>query len=135
MADKIAAAITRAAGATLEVLVRSEHVPHIKIAGGGEYCFAYEITIANIGAVAVRLLSRHWRITDGDGNEREVRGDGVVGEQPHLEPNQSFLYVSYVDMPTPAGAMHGTYTFCLDDGEEFEVEIPCFSLAVPRAVN
>lgn len=92
------------------------------------YFFAYHVTISNQGDSTVQLLSRHWIITDSNGKREEVRGPGVVGEQPVLEPGQSFEYTSFCPLSTPMGAMQGTYQMATKDGENFEVQIPTFSL-------
>jgi ApaG protein len=95
------------------------------------WVFGYRVTIANEGARPVQLLSRHWRITDARGRLLEVRGAGVVGEQPRLEPGQSFTYTSGTPLETPTGIMQGTYQMVDDEGRSFEVRIPTFSLDAP----
>lgn len=100
-----------------------------------QYVFAYTITIRNTGAVTGQLLSRHWIITDADGQVHEVRGDGVVGEQPVLEPGQAFEYTSGCPLPTPVGTMKGSYQCVAADGTPFEVPIPEFVLSMPRALH
>lgn len=95
------------------------------------WVFGYRVTIENQGAETVRLLSRYWRITDGLGRVVEVRGEGVVGEQPRLEPGESFRYTSGTPLPTPSGIMVGSYQMTTGDGERFEVAIPAFSLDAP----
>jgi ApaG protein len=103
-----------------------------------EYFWAYRITIANHSTKPVKLLSRHWRITDATGRVQEVRGDGVVGDQPELEPGDSYQYTSGCPLTTPSGFMVGAYTMTQPDGETFEIDIPAFSLDVPgdaRSVN
>ncbi len=99
------------------------------------YVFAYTITIRNDGSIPARLLARHWRITDGNGNVREVRGDGVVGEQPHLSPGQGFRYSSGAILDTPVGSMQGSYRMLADNGDRFDAPIPPFTLAVPGQIN
>ncbi len=99
------------------------------------YVFAYTITIRNEGQVAARLLTRHWIITDADGRVQEVRGEGVVGEQPHLEPGQGFRYSSGAVLETPVGVMHGSYEMLADDGERFEAPIAPFRLAKPGVLQ
>ena len=99
------------------------------------YVFAYTITIRNTGTVAARLISRHWFIVDANGNEREVRGDGVVGEQPHLRPGENFRYTSGALLETPVGSMRGSYQMLADDGVRFDVPIPVFTLAIPRTLH
>lgn len=101
----------------------------------GRYVFAYTITIRNVGAVAARLLTRHWFITDANGHVQEVRGEGVVGEQPHLQPGEGFRYTSAAMIETPVGSMHGSYQMLADDGVQFDAEIPAFSLSVPHTLH
>lgn len=102
------------------------------------WVFGYRVTIANEGSETVQLLRRYWRIIDGRGIVREVRGDGVVGEQPRLGPGEQFQYVSGAPLPTPTGIMVGSYGMVDDHGRNFEVGIPAFSLDAPggpKAVN
>jgi ApaG protein len=99
------------------------------------YVFAYTITIRNEGGQAAKLLTRHWIITDADGKVQEVRGDGVVGEQPHLQPGQGFRYSSGAVLETPVGTMHGSYQMVADDGERFDAPIAPFRLAIPGLLN
>jgi ApaG protein len=101
----------------------------------GRYVFSYTITIVNNGSVPAKLLSRHWVITDSDGKVQEVRGDGVVGEQPHLVPGQSFRYTSAAMIETPLGTMQGEYQMVSDDGHQFDAEIAPFVLAIPRVLH
>ena len=99
------------------------------------YVFAYTITITNDGRVPARLISRHWIITDANGKVQEVNGDGVVGEQPHLEPGEEFQYSSGAILETPVGAMQGLYRMEADDGLNFDAPIAPFTLAVPGMLN
>lgn len=99
------------------------------------FVFAYTITIRNEGSVPARLLSRHWIITDSNGKVEEVRGDGVVGEQPYLRPGEGFQYTSGAIIATPVGSMQGSYRMIADDGREFEAAIPLFVLAGPRILH
>jgi ApaG protein len=99
------------------------------------YVFAYTITIRNEGSQPAKLLTRHWIITDSDGKVQEVRGDGVVGEQPHLQPGQGFRYSSGAVLETPVGTMHGSYQMVADDGERFDAPIAPFRLAIPGLLN
>lgn len=101
----------------------------------GRYVFAYTMTIRNVGAVPARLLSRHWIITDAHGRVQEVKGEGVVGEQPHLQPGDSFRYTSAALIETPVGTMHGSYQMQADDGVAFEAEIPAFTLSMPKVLH
>jgi ApaG protein len=97
----------------------------------GRYVFAYTITIRNEGQVPARLLARHWVITDANGKVEEVRGDGVVGEQPYLKPGQGFRYSSGAVIETPVGSMQGSYQMLGDDGAQFDAPIEPFRLAMP----
>jgi ApaG protein len=99
------------------------------------FVFAYTITIRNEGEVPAKLMTRHWVITDADGHVREVRGDGVVGEQPYLLPGQGFRYSSGAVLETPVGAMHGSYQMVGDDGARFDAPIPAFRLAIPGMLH
>ena len=99
------------------------------------YAFAYTITIRNSGFIAARLLDRHWIITDANGRVQEVRGEGVVGEQPYLQPGESFRYTSGTILETPLGSMHGSYGLIADDGTRFAASIAPFSLAMPMHLH
>ena len=99
------------------------------------YLFAYTVTIRNTGEVAGQLLSRHWVITDGDGQVHEVRGEGVVGEQPVLQPGESFEYTSGCPLTTPVGSMKGSYQCVASDGTRFDAPIPEFVLSMPRSLH
>ena len=99
------------------------------------YVFAYDITIRNNGTDSAQLLSRHWIITDGDGKTQEVRGSGVVGEQPIIDADDEFSYSSGTLMATAVGSMQGSFTMRAKDGEEFEAPIAPFGLAVPGALH
>jgi ApaG protein len=99
------------------------------------YVFAYTITIRNRGKTPARLLGRHWVITDANGKVQEVRGEGVVGEQPHLMPGQGFRYTSGAVLETPVGSMHGAYQMLSDSGERFEAPVAPFSLALPGTIH
>lgn len=95
------------------------------------YVFSYTITIRNEGTVPARLLTRHWIITDANGKTQDVRGEGVVGEQPYLKPGQGFRYSSGTVIETPVGSMQGSYQMLADDGHKFDAPIPAFRLAIP----
>ena len=99
------------------------------------YVFAYTITISNNGEVPARLISRHWIITDANGKVQEVSGDGVVGEQPHLNPGERFRYSSGAVLETPVGAMQGLYRMEADNGVNFDAPIAPFTLAVPGVLH
>ena len=100
-----------------------------------EYVFSYTITITNTGDVAAQLLGRHWIITDADHKVQEVKGLGVVGQQPLLQPGESFEYTSGASIPTNVGTMHGTYQMLAADGKAFDAPIPLFTLSVPRTLH
>jgi len=99
------------------------------------YVFAYTVTIRNLGRSAVQLLSRYWLITNGNGRETEVQGEGVVGEQPHIEPGGEFQYTSGAVIETPLGTMQGHYDMIDAQGNAFRVAIPVFRLAVPIVIH
>ena len=99
------------------------------------YVFAYTVTIRNTGEHTAQLVSRHWIITDGNNEIEEVRGDGVVGEQPVLQPGQAFEYTSGCPLPTPVGSKRGSYQCVADDGTAFEAPIPEFVLSTPRKLH
>ncbi|MBZ0104077.1 MAG: Co2+/Mg2+ efflux protein ApaG [Sulfuricella denitrificans] len=99
------------------------------------YVFAYTITIANTGTVPAQLISRHWIITDAASQVQEVRGLGVVGEQPLLRPGESFEYTSGTSLATPVGTMHGSYQMVAEDGTRFEALVAEFILSVPRVLH
>jgi len=100
-----------------------------------KYVFTYTITITNTGDVAAQLLGRHWIITDADHEVQEVKGLGVVGQQPLLQPGESFEYTSGASIPTNVGTMHGTYQMLAADGKAFDAPIPLFTLSVPRTLH
>ncbi len=99
------------------------------------YVFAYTISIANTGTVSAQLISRHWIITDAENVTQEVKGLGVVGEQPLLRPGESFEYTSGTALATPVGTMHGSYQMVAEDGNKFDAEIPAFTLSMPRVLH
>jgi ApaG protein len=103
--------------------------------GEQRYVFAYTITIRNEGEIPAKLLTRHWIITDANGRVQEVRGDGVVGEQPYLKPGQGFRYSSGAVLETPVGTMQGSYQMIADDGAQFDAPIPAFRLAKPGMLH
>lgn len=101
----------------------------------GRYVFAYTIIIRNEGTLPAQLLTRHWIITDANGKVEEVRGEGVVGEQPYLRPGEAFQYSSGAIIETPIGTMQGSYQMLADDGRIFEAPIPTFTLSIPRTLH
>ncbi len=119
----------------IEVEVRTAYLPEQSDPVAEQYVFAYTITLNNTGSVASQLVSRHWIITNSDGETKEVRGLGVVGEQPLLKPGESFEYTSGTVISSIAGSMKGAYQMVAEDGFHFSVEIPEFILSVPRVLH
>ncbi len=119
----------------IEVIVATRFLDDQSIPEDDRYVFAYTIRIRNVGDVTAQLLSRHWVITDANGKVQEVRGDGVVGEQPRLRPGDQFEYTSGAVLETPLGTMQGSYRMQADDGTEFDAPIASFTLSVPRTLH
>ena len=119
----------------IHVAVQSRFLPEQSLPEDGRFVFAYTIRIRNTGSVPARLLSRHWVITDDNGKVVEVRGEGVVGEQPWLRPGEDFEYTSGAVLETGSGTMHGSYQMLADDGIRFEADIAPFALTVPRTLH
>jgi len=119
----------------ISIEVATDYVHEQSEPDDGRYVFSYTITIANRGDVPARLLSRHWVITDANGKVQEVRGDGVVGEQPHLNPGEIFRYSSGAVLETPVGSMQGSYRMEADNGKSFDARIPPFTLAMPGVLH
>ncbi|MGE9551000.1 Co2+/Mg2+ efflux protein ApaG [Erwinia amylovora] len=117
------------------VQVQSAWIPSQSVPEEERYVFAYTITIRNLGRTAVQLLGRYWLITNGNGRETEVQGEGVVGEQPHIQPGSEFQYTSGAVIETPMGTMQGHYEMIDSAGEAFQVEIPVFRLAVASHIH
>jgi ApaG protein len=126
---------SRATTRGITVTVEPHYVPEKSQPHLGRWLFIYDIRIENHGSETVQLLTRHWIITDAAGRVEEVRGAGVVGQQPILEPGESHEYSSFCPLPTPFGMMHGSYQMMTADGESFDVEIASFTLSQPMAVN
>lgn len=120
---------------TIEIAVDTRYLDEDSAPQDDRYVFAYSIRICNIGQTPARLLTRHWLITDAHGKIQEVRGEGVVGEQPWLRPGDCFEYTSGAILETSVGTMRGSYGMIGDDGTRFEAEIPAFTLAVPRTLH
>jgi ApaG protein len=116
----------------ISVTVTPRYMPEESSPEQSHYFFAYSVEIINTGLERVQLRARHWQITDEHGQVQEVRGAGVVGEQPVLGPGESFSYTSGCPLPTPSGTMQGTYLMETATGETFDAEIPAFSLDIPR---
>jgi ApaG protein len=119
----------------IEVIVATRYLDDQSIPDDDRYVFAYTIRIHNIGQVPARLVSRHWLITDANGKVQEVRGDGVVGEQPWLRPGEHFEYTSGAVLETPLGTMRGSYRMLADDGTSFDAMIDPFTLSIPRTLH
>jgi ApaG protein len=117
------------------ITVRTQYLPEQSNPDRTQHVFTYTITIRNTGTVAAQLISRHWVITDANGKVEEVRGLGVVGHQPLLQPGEQFEYTSGTQLATPQGSMTGEYFFVAEDGHRFEVTIPEFVLSLPRALH
>jgi ApaG protein len=119
----------------IQVSAQSFYIPSQSTPELNRYVFVYTITIQNQGSIPAKLLTRHWIITDSNGKVEEVRGEGVVGEQPYLRPGESFQYTSGAIIETPVGRMRGSYQMLADDGVNFAAEIPTFTLAIPRTLH
>ena len=119
----------------ISVAARTAFIPDQSSVESGRYVFAYTITITNTGTVPAQLVSRHWVITDSNNQVQEVRGDGVIGEQPLLRPNESFQYTSGTAIATPVGTMRGSYQMVAQDGVQFDAPIPEFTLSMPRVLH
>lgn len=119
----------------IHVSVRAEFIPEQSNLETERFVFAYHVTIENRGDTAAQLISRHWIITDGNQRIQEVRGDGVIGEQPTISPGESYAYSSGTVIQTPVGSMHGSYQMRDTNGTLFSAEIPTFTLARPGALH
>ena len=119
----------------IEVSVETVYVAEHSEPEEDRFVFAYTITLVNRGSVSAQLLSRHWVITDADSQIEEVRGEGVVGEQPVLKPGEGFRYTSGAVIETPVGTMHGSYQMIAEDGQQFDATIPQFVLSAPRTLH
>jgi ApaG protein len=119
----------------IRVQVTSDYLPERSSPNDQQYFFTYRVRLSNVGLERAQLMSRLWVITDSDGNVQEVRGPGVVGEQPVLGPGDVFEYSSFCPLPTSVGSMHGTYQMVAENGEAFDAVIAPFTLAVPNALN
>lgn len=117
------------------VNAKSVYLPDESDEAQARFVFAYTITITNTGTTAAQLVSRHWVITDSDSRIQEVRGLGVVGQQPLLQPQESFEYSSGTAIATPVGTMHGSYQMLAEDGVQFDAPIPEFTLSAPRVLH
>jgi ApaG protein len=119
----------------ISVAVQTQFLQEQSTPDSNRYAFSYTIRIENTGSVPARLISRHWIITDSNGKVQEVRGEGVVGEQPWLRPGDNFQYTSGAVLETDIGTMRGSYHMLADDGRRFDAAIPQFTLSIPRTVH
>lgn len=119
----------------IDVQVKTRFLPDHSEPQEQRFVFAYDITIVNNGSISAQLLSRHWLITNSNGQTQEVRGDGVVGEQPHIQPNKTFNYSSGTILATEVGSMQGSFTMQAEDGYQFDAPIAPFSLAIPGIIH
>ena len=119
----------------IEVRTQTLYIAEQSDPDANRYVFAYTVTMTNKGSVSAQLLGRHWIITDAVNKVQEVRGKGVVGEQPHLRPGESFQYTSGSAIATPVGTMRGSYQMLADDGTQFDAPIPEFTLSMPRVLH
>lgn len=119
----------------VSVQVQSAYIPSQSVPDDERYVFAYTITIRNLGHAAVQLLGRYWLITNGNGHETEVQGEGVIGEQPVIAAGGEFHYTSGAVLETPIGTMQGHYEMVDAEGDAFRVEIPVFRLAIPTQIH
>lgn len=119
----------------IHIDVETTYLAEQSVPANDQYAFAYTITILNQGTIAAKLLTRHWLITDANGKVQEVRGDGVVGEQPYLKPGEGFQYTSGTLLETPVGAMQGSYQMRADDNVDFDAEIAPFTLTIPHFLH
>ena len=119
----------------INVTTRTTYIPEQSDPDGGRYVFAYTITIRNTGSVTAQLISRHWIITDANNRVQEVRGLGVVGEQPLLKADESFEYTSGTAIATPVGTMRGSYQMVAEDGLQFDAPVPEFTVSMPRVLH
>lgn len=133
--DSIAAIMAEANKYEILVHAQPQYLADQSDPASSRFVFAYTITIRNVGTVAAQLISRHWIITDGEGEVQEVRGLGVVGAQPLLQPGESFEYTSGCALDTPVGTMRGSYQMTAEDGTQFEAPISEFTLAMPRVLH
>jgi len=120
---------------SIKVVIDTEYLPYQSSPEKKQYAFAYHITLTNEGHIGAQLISRHWIIIDGNGERREVKGMGVVGEQPLISPGESYRYSSGAVLETVVGTMQGSYHMQGENGLGFEVDIPVFTLALPNVVN
>ena len=119
----------------IKVNVKTRYIAEQSSPEDERFVFSYNVTLYNAGSAAAKLMTRHWIITDANGNVQEIHGEGVVGEKPYLRPGESFEYTSGTVLETPVGSMQGSYQMVTDDGRPFDAEIPAFTLALPNTLH
>lgn len=119
----------------IRITVKAQYLSERSTPRAKQYAFAYTVHLKNEGRLTAQLISRHWIITDSEGNVQEVQGEGVIGQQPVLRPGEEFEYTSWCLLRTPQGTMHGTYQMVREGGERFDAEIAPFSLIIPNSLN
>jgi ApaG protein len=119
----------------ISITVKAQYLPEQSDPDNRQFAFAYTVTIRNTGTASIQLIARHWFITDGDNDVQEVRGLGVVGQQPLLRSGEHFEYTSCATLPTPSGTMRGEYFFVTEDAQFFQAPIPEFALVMPRTLH
>ena len=119
----------------ISITVKTQYLPDQSDPDNRQFAFAYTVTIRNTGTVSVQLIARHWFITDGDNDVQEVRGLGVVGQQPLLRAGEQFEYTSWATLPTPVGTMRGEYFCVTEEAQLFQAPIPEFALVMPRTLH
>ena len=119
----------------IHIDVETDYIPEQSEPEANRYVYTYTITLRNDGNVPARLMTRHWVINHANGKVEEVRGEGVIGEQPYMRPGEGFRYTSGTVLETPYGDMNGSYQMLADDGVEFDAEIPAFSLTMPNTLH
>lgn len=125
----------QALDAQIKIDVQTEYIHHQSEPQKNKYLFTYTITIKNTGSIATKLQRRRWVITDANGQKQEMEGEGVIGETPTIEPNDSYQYTSGTVLNTPVGMMEGSYQMLTSEGQHFTAKIPVFSLAVPGSLH
>lgn len=119
----------------IDINVKTRYIDQESTPEANHFVFAYTVTMKNSGDISAKLLTRHWIITDAENRSQEVRGEGVVGEQPYLRPGESYTYSSGTVLETALGFMHGSYQMIADDGNKFDASIPAFRLAIPGVIH
>lgn len=119
----------------IEVNVETRYIEEQSSPEEERFVFSYNVTLYNAGNIAAKLMTRHWIITDANGNVQEVHGEGVVGEKPYLRPGESYEYTSGTVLETPVGSMQGSYQMVSDNGVAFDADIPAFTLALPHTLH